>query len=96
MEQAERELIYRALLDLKADILELKDLVGHPSGGIHDRDVSTDPANGNGTMSLDEMERQMILKALDRHEGNRRMAAKELNISERTLYRKIKEYGLSE
>jgi len=96
VEQAERELIYRALLDLKADILELKDLVGHPSGGIRDRDAGTDPANGNGTMSLDEMERQMILKALDRHEGNRRMAAKELNISERTLYRKIKEYGLSE
>ena len=41
------------------------------------------------------MEREMIMKALERHQGNRRMAARELKISERTLYRKIKEYGLN-
>ena len=46
------------------------------------------------TLSLDDMERMAILRALDRHRGKRRDAAKELNISERTLYRKIKEYGL--
>ena len=37
-----------------------------------------------------------IESALERHEGNRRLAARDLNISERTLYRKIKEYGLAE
>lgn len=93
VEQAERELIYRALLDLKADILELKDALTQspltqPKPANH--------ANGNGTLSLDEMERQMITGALERHEGNRRLAARELNISERTLYRKIKEYGLND
>jgi DNA-binding NtrC family response regulator len=96
VEQAERELIYRALLDLKADILELKDLVSQQSSQDSTsgpRDLN-DRENGNGNYSLDEMERQMIQKALDRHEGNRRLAARELNISERTLYRKIKEYGL--
>lgn len=36
----------------------------------------------------------MIAKALERHNGKRKMAAKELGISERTLYRKIKEYNL--
>jgi len=36
----------------------------------------------------------MIIQALERYTGNRRLAAKALNISERTLYRKIKEYGL--
>jgi transcriptional regulator with PAS, ATPase and Fis domain len=36
----------------------------------------------------------MIVEALDRSKGNRRTAARVLNISERTLYRKIKEYGL--
>ncbi len=46
------------------------------------------------TLSLDDMERIAILRALERHRGKRREAAKELNISERTLYRKIKEYGL--
>ena len=43
---------------------------------------------------LDEVEKEMIRKALDRHHGKRKNAAKDLNISERTLYRKIKEYGL--
>ena len=36
----------------------------------------------------------MIVKALERNSGKRKMAAKELGISERTLYRKIKEYDL--
>lgn len=44
--------------------------------------------------TLDEVEKEMIRKALDRHHGKRKNAAKDLNISERTLYRKIKEYGL--
>lgn len=46
------------------------------------------------TLTLDEMEKEMIRKALERHHGHRKQAAKDLNISERTLYRKIKEYGL--
>jgi transcriptional regulator with PAS, ATPase and Fis domain len=46
------------------------------------------------TMTLDEVEKEMIKKALEKHRGRRRAAAKELNISERTLYRKIKVYGL--
>nr|MCR4765365.1 helix-turn-helix domain-containing protein [Bacteroidaceae bacterium] len=46
------------------------------------------------TMSLDDVEKEMIKKALERNHGRRRAAAKELDISERTLYRKIKLYGL--
>ena len=46
------------------------------------------------TLSLDEVEKEMIRKALERHHGKRKNAAKDLNISERTLYRKIKEYDL--
>lgn len=45
-------------------------------------------------LSLDEVEREMIRKALERHHGKRKNAAQDLNISERTLYRKLKEYGL--
>ncbi len=45
-------------------------------------------------LSLDDVERRTILMALERNKGKRRNAAKELNISERTLYRKIKEYGI--
>ena len=46
------------------------------------------------TISLDDVEKKTILLALERNKGKRRHAAKELNISERTLYRKIKEYGI--
>lgn len=45
-------------------------------------------------MSLDDMEKKAILLALERNKGKRRNAARELNVSERTLYRKIKEYGI--
>ncbi|NLJ00779.1 MAG: sigma-54-dependent Fis family transcriptional regulator [Bacteroidales bacterium] len=46
------------------------------------------------TMSISEVEKEMIAKALERHNGKRKLAAGDLGISERTLYRKIKEYNL--
>ncbi|KAA6304540.1 Nitric oxide reductase transcription regulator NorR2, partial [termite gut metagenome] len=46
------------------------------------------------TLALKDMEKEMIRKALDKHRGKRKYAARDLNISERTLYRKINEYGL--
>lgn len=46
------------------------------------------------TYSLTETEKEFIKKALEKHKGKRKYAAKELGISERTLYRKIKEYGI--
>ncbi len=44
--------------------------------------------------TLEDMERQMIKQTLDKYRGKRKAAAEELKISERTLYRKIKEYGI--
>lgn len=46
------------------------------------------------SLSLQDLEKEMIRKALDKHHGKRRYAAEDLQISERTLYRKIKEFGL--
>lgn len=46
------------------------------------------------SLSLQERELELIKRALDKNKGRRRNAAKELGISERTLYRKIKEYNL--
>ena len=46
------------------------------------------------SLSLAEKEVEMIRKALDKYGGKRKLAAHELGISERTLYRKIKEYGI--
>jgi transcriptional regulator with PAS, ATPase and Fis domain len=48
------------------------------------------------SLSLEEKEKEYILKALQKHSGKRKYAAQELGISERTLYRKIKEYELNE
>jgi len=45
-------------------------------------------------MTLEDTERETIRQSLERNGGRRKATAKELNISERTLYRKIKEYGL--
>ena len=47
------------------------------------------------SLSLEDKEIEMIQKALEKHKGKRKYAAKELGISERTLYRKIKEYNIS-
>lgn len=47
-------------------------------------------------LSLENIEKKMILKALEKHRGKRKYAADDLGISERTLYRKIKEYNLNE
>lgn len=46
------------------------------------------------SLSLEEREKELIKKALEKHKGKRKYAATELGISERTLYRKIKEYNL--
>lgn len=46
------------------------------------------------SLSLEEQEKELIEKALNKHRGKRKSAARELGISERTLYRKIKEYNI--
>ena len=46
------------------------------------------------SLSIQEKEIELIKKSLERNNGKRKLAAKELGISERTLYRKIKQYDL--
>lgn len=53
-----------------------------------------EPAAPAASLSLEENEKEMIREALERNGGRRKQAAAELNISERTLYRKIKDYEL--
>lgn len=60
----------------------------NPNDEIQDTEEYTEES-----LSLEESEKRMIVKALEKHK-KRKDAAKDLNISERTLYRKIKEYGL--
>ncbi len=134
----ERELIYRALLELRGEVKELKDqiatLVAAARGSaplqdpgrllvMHDDDmhrseisrpdepfiedapyefdadpddvsslIEEDVAEGNEMLpTLEDAERHLILTALKRFDNNRRQTAEALGISERTLYRKIKD-----
>ncbi len=74
-------------------------LAVHPSAkpgkvGANDEDIQDTEEYVEESLSLDEAEKEMIRKALEKHQGRRKLAAQDLDISERTLYRKIKEYGL--
>lgn len=128
---ADREIMYKLLLELKKELNDVKKVVAEIVQGnlevnpdsaqilgklIHDTqaiDLSnglqvSQPYNPNATavyskpieveesLSLQEKEKQMIRKALEKHRGRRKSAAKELGISERTLYRKIHEYDIKE
>jgi DNA-binding NtrC family response regulator len=78
--------------------------------GLHDDEIVIHSSNSTNnpikptvihheveeSLSLDDREMELITKALQKHRGKRKSAAKELGISERTLYRKIKEYNIKE
>jgi len=53
-----------------------------------------EPAPEQENLNLNDLSRQMLEKALERNNGNRKKAAMELGISDRTLYRRLKQYGL--
>jgi len=98
-EQAERELIYRALLDIRMALEDLRHLIvagaplripAHSDEGTVD--VSVPPIPSETT--LNGMEKNLIEKTLEQFRGNRKKTARALGIGERTLYRKLKEYGI--
>ncbi len=114
----ERELLYKVLFDMRADINDLKRMMTELTQGAaprpepaHDikgllpsaaqtpadyaesEDVTDEPPHG---MTKADMQREQIIRALRRNNGRRRDAAAELFMSERTLYRKIRELGIEE
>ena len=105
-EQAERELIYRTLLVLGSELAEIKSLLIE-NFGVQSRHIKYEKIrygeNGLGEeilfnenikdseISLKNKEKELIINALSKNKGNRKKAAKDLGISERTLYRKIKQ-----
>ena len=103
-DQAERELIYRVLLDIRMAVEDIHTFIlGQPArtyNGTNLRspfqaEVTTQTSPlPDDERTLKEIEKIHIEKTLDRCGGNRRKAAKSLGIGERTLYRKLKEYGL--
>jgi len=113
-DEVEREFIYRALIDIKNEIAQLRELLvgryippsrrlksGYPETPLEPEfgaEVATEahpePVGASDFESIEDMEKRLITEALDRTSGNKRKAATLLKISERTLYRKIKEYQL--
>ena len=71
-----------------------------PSGGLakdnnlEDGQALSFKEDAIGEFTISEIEREIIERTLDKNKGNRRETAKSLDISERTLYRKIKEFGI--
>ena len=77
----------------------LHTVTGHDSrthGHVHDIQATTVEPVDDRIVTLEQMERETIMRALNRNGGRRKPTAEQLAISERTLYRKIKEYGLDE
>ncbi len=138
---SEREILYKVLFDMKADLNDLKKLtmklmksgnvhevekdnehliqkiygdkeesaynepenmevIAIPEHNVSDNNINQDKyyfaeeIEEEETLSLHDKELELIKKSLERHHGKRKLAAAELGISERTLYRKIKQYDL--
>ena len=105
----EREILYKVLFDMKRDLNHLKKvtdeiiLKSENSNSIHNEkilnvgEIEKKESSSNSienTLSLFDNEKNLIIRALKKNFGKRKNAAKDLGISERTLYRKIKEFNL--
>jgi transcriptional regulator with PAS, ATPase and Fis domain len=75
-------------------IPEKNNTVSKHEDSVHDKYHFAEEVEEEETLSLHDKELELIKKSLERHHGKRKLAAAELGISERTLYRKIKQFDL--
>ncbi len=107
----ETEIILKALIEIKREIQEVKNqifelslksenLEGNNNGNSFQKIYNDNRINElpmlDESLSLEKKEKDMIVRALNKYKSNRKKAAAELGISERTLYRKIKQYDLEQ
>ena len=81
--------LYQLENDLNQTIFDNED-----KGIIINQTTESETINIEESLSLFDQEKKLIEKSLLKHKGKRKNAANELGISERTLYRKLKEFGL--
>lgn len=90
-ESLDREMIYRALIEIKKDLIDLKQMAVKDNGDSFSAvNIPVDEI-----ISLEELEKRAIINALNYTKHNKRKTANLLKISERTLYRKLKDYGIN-
>lgn len=98
-DRTEREIIFRTLLEIKNDVEDIKRILMDRRFVQSDteipRMVEVLPVERRHEPTLEDVERQAIIDALDHTGGNRRKTADMLGIGERTLYRKLKQFDLS-
>ena len=100
---SDRDIIFKVLYQMRQDIDEIKarldgmpeerEPAANPHLLISPEDVHSS-ADAQEPVSIQDVSAELIRKALERHGGRRKPAAEELGISERTLYRKIKELDI--
>ncbi len=95
-DELDRELIYRALIEIKKDLNELKELAYNSrQGNFNDIPDDFSSAGIEEIIPIDELEKRAIENALIKTRWNKRKAAKLLGINERTFYRKLKDYDIT-
>lgn len=103
----ELEIIFRTLLELKNDMFDIKRTLGRLSfrfeemqtysidnSGSQIQDITNNNIDYTDDLNLADTEKRLIKTALKKFDGNRRLAASALGISERTLYRKLNDYDI--
>lgn len=88
---SEEDLLPEDIPDEKLEVLQIPEKSRTPE---QDEYFFAEDVQEEETLSLQDKELELIKKSLERHNGKRKAAAQELGISERTLYRKIKQYDL--
>ena len=86
-----RNCIESMVVMARGELLETKDVPPY----IQQPELEDSGGMSVSSVNLEQAEKELIRRALKSHDGNREQAAKLLGIGERTLYRKIKKYGLS-
>ncbi|WP_294279090.1 sigma-54 dependent transcriptional regulator [uncultured Chryseobacterium sp.] len=78
------------------DNIQTPTIISNPDSSYEDIEDIEVEENRPESLSLQNNEKDLIIKALEKHKGRRNKAADELGISQRTLYRKIKQYNLED
>lgn len=90
----EEDIDTEELTDEQLEVLQIPENNQKPEPTEKDKYYFAEEIEEEETLSLQDKELELIKKSLERHHGKRKAAAEELGISERTLYRKIKQYNL--